>query len=239
MRRAVVLAALGGVAALLLPAGNPSPAAQEPNGRILYEARCASCHGLRGEGGADAPPLLGRGAATVDFVLSTGRMPLADPTRRMARRRPAFSRAEIDAIVRYVEEIAPGGPPIPRVDTAAGDLALGRTIYADNCLACHGAGLQGSSVGGGAVAPSLSRATPREIGEAVRIGPGVMPPFGPDVIDDHGLDSLVRYIDFERRARQPGGLGIGRVGPVAEGFIAWFAGLGFLLVVLRLAGKRA
>jgi ubiquinol-cytochrome c reductase cytochrome c subunit len=165
-------------------------------------------------------------------------MPLADPAQRMARHPPAFTRAEIDDIVGYVEEIAPGGPAIPPVDAAAGDVAFGRTIYADNCLACHGAGLQGSSVGGGAVAPSLSRASPREIAEAVRIGPGVMPPFGPDVIDAHALDSLVRYIEFERRARQPGGLGIGRVGPVAEGFIAWFVGLGILLVVLRLGGKR-
>jgi ubiquinol-cytochrome c reductase cytochrome c subunit len=106
----------------------------------------------------------------------------------------------------------------------------GRALYAANCLACHGAGAQGASVGGGSTAPALDVATPVQIAEAVRIGPGVMPVFGPKVLDEPDLNSLIRYVEFLRGARDPGGLDLGYAGPVAEGFVAWLVGMGCLLL---------
>ena len=63
------------------------------------------------------------GPAAVDFMLSTGRMPLANPGDQPVRDEPKFTPAQTAAIVAYVETIAPGGEPIPTVDPAAGDLA--------------------------------------------------------------------------------------------------------------------
>ena len=116
-------------------------------------------------------------------MLRTGRMPLANPADQSERSEPSFTPEQIDALVAYVTSIAPGGEPIPAVDVSAGNLALGAQVFLNNCAGCHGAGASGDSVGGGQIAPSLYEAEPVEIGEAVRFGPGLMPNFGPETID--------------------------------------------------------
>ena len=51
-------------------------------------------------------------------MLSTGRMPLANPGDQPQRAEPKFAPPQIASIVAYLERIAPGGTPIPRVDPA-------------------------------------------------------------------------------------------------------------------------
>lgn len=225
--------------AALAPAA-PSPGGrQRPeavSGEALYMAHCASCHGVRGSGTDQAPALIGVGAAAVDFMLSTGRMPMADPRQPMLRQSPRFSRAEIAALIAYVASVAPGGPPIPTVHPDRGDLARGRRLFAENCAPCHGANGQGAAVAQGEVAPSLHEATPTQIAEAVRTGPGPMPKFGERVIDAGDVDALVRYVLFLRHAPDRGGLSLGHEGPVIEGFAAWLLGLGLLIAAVRLIG---
>jgi ubiquinol-cytochrome c reductase cytochrome c subunit len=178
------------------------------------------------------------GPAAVDFMLATGRMPLSDPDQQPTRQPPQYSPEEIEALVAYVVSLGLGGESIPFVSPEAGDLSLGRDLYSANCLACHGAGGQGATVGAGQIAPSLRRATPVQIAEAVRVGPGPMPPFTDELVDQHELDSLVRYVMDLRTQPNPGGLDLGRVGPVVEGFVGWVVGLGLLLLVIRLTGTR-
>ena len=48
---------------------------QVEEGRKLFLANCASCHGTNGEGAIGGPSLIGVGAASVDFQVGTGRMP--------------------------------------------------------------------------------------------------------------------------------------------------------------------
>ena len=215
--------------------GQESPAEE---GARLFAVGCASCHGPQGEGTANAPSLVGVGPAAVDFMLSTGRMPLSDPDQQPTRQAPRYSVEEIEALVEHVASLGPGGVTIPFVSPDAGDLSRGREIYSFNCLACHGAGAQGATVGAGQIAPSLHRATPLQVAEAVRVGPGPMPPFSEELIDQDDLDSLVRYVMDLRTASNPGGLDLGRVGPVVEGFVGWVVGLGLLLLVIRLTGTR-
>lgn len=233
----VAAAALLGLGPALAVA-RPWASAQEDvrRGAELYAVGCASCHGPAGEGTPDGPPLLGVGAASVDFQLSTGRMPLADPDRQAVRRPPAYSPEEIGDLVAFVTSLAPGrGPGIPVVDPEAGDLSLGRQLYGANCAACHGPGGQGASVGGGQVAPDVHQATAVEVAEAVIVGPGAMPPFR---LDGPELDALVRYVLSLREVDDPGGAGLGHVGPVAEGLVAWLVGMGLLVVAIRLTGTR-
>ncbi|MGH2725160.1 MAG: cytochrome bc1 complex diheme cytochrome c subunit [Actinomycetota bacterium] len=237
------VAAAGVATVLLVAAGWASrPAVGQEDiveeGRDLFVANCASCHGPGAGGTSQGPPLLGVGAASVDFMLSTGRMPLADPAAQPVRGPVAFTPGEIGAIVGYVTSLAPGGPAVPEVEPGAGDLARGRAVYAANCLACHGAGAQGASVGGGAVAPPLDAATPTELAEAARIGPGAMPRFGPETIDREDLDSVVRYVLALREGQNPGGIGLGHVGPVVEGFVGVVLGLGLLVLAIRFTGTR-
>jgi ubiquinol-cytochrome c reductase cytochrome c subunit len=226
-------------------AGASSSRAGDPErGRVLFEQSCMSCHGDAGQGTVNGPAVVGVGAAGVDFMLSTGRMPLAAEVPQVERRDPAFGDEDIAALVAYVTSLGPGGPEIPDVDPSRGGLARGMEVFTDNCMACHGTAGQGASVGGGQIAPSVHEATPVQVGEAVRFGPGVMPRFGEEVVSQEDLDSLVRYIGFlgGREPADPGpsigGLDLGGVGPVVEGLVAWLVGLGLLVLFIRWAGTR-
>ncbi|HWC13153.1 MAG TPA: c-type cytochrome [Actinomycetota bacterium] len=204
-------------------------------GRDLFVARCASCHGAEGKGTAEGPPLLGVGAAMVDFQLRTGRMPLTDPGVQPQRKPRVFTDDEIEAVVAYVTSLEPGGPPIPTVDPPAGDLALGQSLFVANCAPCHGATATGGAVGRGALAPSLSLAAPIEIAEAMVVGPGEMPVFD---FSAHERDSIVRFIDYLEDRPDRGGADIGGVGPVPEGFVAWGIGMGACFAIALLVGTR-
>lgn len=217
------------------PSVPPSAAPAMPGAR-LYAEHCASCHGVAGEGTADGISLRGIGPAAVDFVLSTGRMPLAYPQQPMVRRPVRWSRREIDEFVAFVASFGSGGPGVPAIDPAAGDLARGARIFYENCAPCHGGAAQGAAVGEGADAPSLYQSSPLDIAEAVRIGPNPMPRFDAGIISEPDLNSLVRYVLFLRHPPDPGGLSLGHVGPVAEGFVAWIVGFVALVVVIRLIG---
>ena len=213
-----------------------SSSGEMQRGADLYALHCASCHGVRAEGTTDGVALFGAGAAAVDFVLSTGRMPLANPSQPMVRHPSPWTRRDVDAIVAFVTSVAPGGPRIPVVHPEAGDLARGQQVFFANCAPCHGGAAQGAAVGEGADAPALYEATPLEIAEAVRIGPDPMPRFDEGVIDQRDLDSVVRYVVSLRPPPDPGGWSLGHLGPVAEGFVAWAVGFAGLLVVIRLIG---
>jgi ubiquinol-cytochrome c reductase cytochrome c subunit len=212
--------------------------AQVAEGGRLFDESCASCHGPTGKGTSLGPPLLRAGPAVVDFMLSTGRMPLANPQAQPQRQRPVFSAEQIRAIVAFVDSFSQGGTPIPAIDISAGSLSLGQQGYEANCAACHGSAGTGDSIGGNQIAPALDRATALQTAEAVRVGPGPMPRFGSTTIDQRTLDSIVRYVLYLREVPNRGGLGLTRVGPVAEGFVGVVIGLGLLVLVIRYTGTR-
>jgi ubiquinol-cytochrome c reductase cytochrome c subunit len=233
----------GPLAAEELPAGQ-SVAAVGPGGqvsgpgKVIYDSSCAACHGMQGEGTQFGPPLTDSGAAAVDFMLRTGRMPLSAPGQPVTRGRPAFSDSEIQALVAYVASFG-NGPPIPGVQVnESADLAAGRAAYIANCAACHGAGGSGDAVGGGFVAPPVLDTPPTQVGEAIRIGPGVMPVFDARQISDADLSSIAAYLAFLRERSSPGGLSVGGVGPVAEGYVAWLVYLTAFLLVARWIERR-
>lgn len=217
---------------------NASAASEEQiqRGRELFQEGCSSCHGLDARGiEGTAPDLHGAGAASAHFYLSTGRMPLDKPGDEPVRAQPRYPDDEIDAIVAYIGSL--GGPPVPDVDPERGDIAEGFAAFAEHCAGCHQAVAKGGVVTG-AFAPDLSEATPTQVAEAVRIGPYLMPRFGRKQVDDQTLDSIVRYVELTKDPDDRGGWGIGNLGPVPEGMVAWLLALAALLVVARLIGER-
>jgi ubiquinol-cytochrome c reductase cytochrome c subunit len=219
------------LAALVLA---PSAAA---DGRQLYLEGCASCHGLDARGiEGRGPDLHGAGGAAADFYLSTGRMPLAEPTDQPLRSDPAYPRGEIDQLVAYIGSL--GGPPVPDVHPEQGSVRHGLELFSENCAGCHhmtGAGGIVTNV----VAPSIWHATPTQVAEAIRVGPYVMPHFGPRQIDDAELNSLVSYVELTKNPDDRGGWALGHVGPVPEGMVAWLLAGAALVLVARLIGNRA
>ncbi len=217
---------------------------QAQAGKELFGLRCASCHGINLGGSQYAPSLHGVGAANVDWWVSTGRMPASSGlTIEKRQQRSIFTRAEIDSLVAYITSVAPGGPPIPPVHPST-DTALGRSLFATNCQACHGAFGQGATVGYGYQAASLLQKsiTDREIVEAVRIGPAPMPVFDASQIDQRKLDALVHYLSIVR-TRAPdkinyGGASMDYGGPASEGFAAWALGMLSLYFLIRYIGTN-
>lgn len=207
------------------------------SGESLFNLNCVSCHGTGGVGTQDGPTLIGVGEAAADFQLQTGRMPLADPQGQAPSKPPAFTEDQIEALVAYVGSLGEG-PPIPDIDPADGNLAEGGELFRANCAACHGAAAVGGALSYGRYAPSLHDVPEVQIAEAVRVGPGQMPVFDQDVFDEHQLNSIVRYVVYLQDPADPGGFSLGRVGPVAEGYVAWVVGIGAVLVFIRWITRR-
>jgi ubiquinol-cytochrome c reductase cytochrome c subunit len=250
-RRVVVASLVGLLAAGLLAIGlHTAGATARPTGQgeedpeaverglQLYLVGCASCHGLNGAGTSQGPDLRGAGAAAADFQLSTGRMPNTSPDRQSVTKRSPYTRAEIDDLVAYVASLGPG-PPIPDVVTPPGDLQEGAQLYLDNCAACHSAAGNGGALSVGRDAPTVHGATPVEVGEAIRTGPGNMPIFGPGTFTRQQVNSIVRYVEYLKEPEDPGGFSLGLVGPITEGLVAILIGLGALMLITRWIEPRA
>ncbi len=251
-----VLTALGAIALggcaytsnLTSPYRSQEPVADGPErGRVLYLRDCAWCHATDGSGTGRGPDLISgtNGAAMTDFMLSTGRMPINDPSEPTRLSPPSYNPAEIEDLVAYVSALGGEGPPVPVVDSEAGDLALGLELYQENCAACHSTTGVGGALAAGPdpfdetlIAPSLIRSTAVQIAEAMKVGPGTMPVFGGETLSDMEVNSIVRYLGHLQRPDDRGGLPLGHVGPVTEGAIGWLVGVGAALLIVRLIGTR-
>jgi ubiquinol-cytochrome c reductase cytochrome c subunit len=234
-RRAAALIALVAAAAAIGAAAAPARDDPIAKGRALFAESCASCHGddARGIPGT-APDLHGVGALAADFYLRTGRMPLQSPDEQPHRAPSPFSDTEIRALVAFVGSF--GGPGIPAVHPERGDVAEGLQIFGERCMGCHQVLGKGGIVTGAQV-PALDDASALDVAEAVQAGPYVMPKFGGQ-LDAHEVDSLARYVAYAKHPDDEGGWGIGHIGPIPEGMVAWFLGAFVLLLAARVLGKR-
>jgi ubiquinol-cytochrome c reductase cytochrome c subunit len=218
--------------------GGSRVAAPAPLGQALFEQACASCHGADAIGTSAGPTLIGVGAAAVDWWISTGRMPLAAPVTQAPRKPSTFTPAQRAAIVEYVTSLGPGGPAIPTVDLTHASLQNGGELFRTNCAACHGAAGIGGALARGAYAPSLHRATPLQVAEAIRIGPDNMPVFDQRTLGDSQVNDIVAYVLYLRHPQDRGGAGLGHIGPVAEGFVGLLFGVAGLMLVVYWVGDR-
>ena len=205
----------------------------------LYQRDCAVCHGSDAAGTDKAPSLQGVGAASVHFMVSTGRMPLNRPGETVERGTPRYDAATIDALVDHVRRLAPGGPEVPQVDLAGADAARGGELYRLICAACH------QSVGAGGVLPSgrvpqLGEVTAVQVVEAMRTGPIAMPVFGEAALSDEEAADVAAYVTgVIGEPVDRGGLALWHLGPVPEGAVAIVGALGALaLVSLWIEGRR-
>lgn len=228
-----------------------------PEGQALYDVHCATCHAVSGLGARGAPSLQFAGGAVVDFYISTGRMPLADKAdihgtpsnpvdadmalgTQAYHTLPLFDARQAAAIDAYVTSRAARSIPIPVVTLDPTKLQRGRLLYEDNCEACHGAGAQGATAGYQWTALPLNQATLTQIGEAIRIGPGVMPSFTPRQLSDSDVDAVATYVRYLMANPQTyGGAVMDYLGPISEGAVSAFIGVGFLFWVIYFTGTKA
>jgi ubiquinol-cytochrome c reductase cytochrome c subunit len=228
----------GGGASAAAPAQDSTAVAQ---GHSLFEDSCSSCHGLDAQGTAEAPSLIGAGAAAVDFQMSTGRMPAKELGAENDRKPTTFSQQQIYDIAGYIASLG-GGPAIPpasAVSTSGANTALGEELFSANCSQCHGFAGAGGALTYGKTAPSLNASTPTQIYEAMQTGPEAMPVFGDGTITPAEKKDIIAYVTQTRAEANPGGFSLGRTGTTTEGLLGWLGGLGFLvLIAMWLTAKR-
>jgi ubiquinol-cytochrome c reductase cytochrome c subunit len=216
-------------------------AAAAANGQQLYGRYCLKCHGPMGAGQSKpsptiGPSLRGVGALSADFYLRTGYMPLKQNGMQPRRSRLLLSEAQIEALIAYVASLGKG-PAIPTPQPERGNLSQGQELFAERCAGCHQIVARGGYLTH-AVPPPLGDATARQIAEAVRIGPFVMPQFSAKQITNAQLNSLVAYVQWTKHPDNSGGWSLGRIGPVPEGLVTWFLAAAVLIVVCMLIGRR-
>ena len=202
-------------------------------GKDLFQANCSSCHGLEAQGTSQAPSLVGTGAASVYFQMSTGRMPAKEVGAENERGPVKFSEQQIEDIAGYVASLG-GGPEIPtaeQVDPNKGDPGVGEELFSANCAQCHGFAGAGGALTYGKDAPSLTASTPTQIYTAMLTGPEAMPVFSDGALPPQAKRDIIAYITETRVEPNPGGFSLGRTGPVTEGLVIFLGGLGFLVLI--------
>jgi ubiquinol-cytochrome c reductase cytochrome c subunit len=217
-------------------------------GKLLFDQTCSSCHGSRANGVSPSgtatigPNLQGVGAATVDFWITTGRMPAADIKAIEAERKPPrLTDKQALQVAAYINSLDPSVPAVPTPHLKGADLADGADLFQLNCAACHTITGAGDALAFGTNAPSLQdkEITPQQVAEALRIGPANMPRFSGN-LSDNQLRDVVDYVTQKvQHPDNPGGAGLGGVGPVAEGFIALLLGVGGLALICFWIGERS
>jgi ubiquinol-cytochrome c reductase cytochrome c subunit len=207
---------------------------QIEEGRQIFLKGCSSCHGINAEGAQIAPSLIGVGAASVDFQVGTGRMPMADMSTQAMRKDPIYNAEETAALAAYVASLAPG-PAIPGESELNferdGSTAEGGELFRNNCAMCHNFAGQGGALTQGKYAPTLMGVEPKHIYEAMVTGPQSMPVFSDKTITPEEKLSIIKWIKAAENEPNLGGASLGRVGPVTEGLLGWVLGLGMLIGV--------
>ena len=187
------------------------------------------------EGKIIGPPLVGVGAAAVDFQVGTGRMPMAQPGAQAPRKPPVYTEDEIAALAAYVASLGPG-PAIPdEADYSIEGLSdeereeaivRGGQIFLTNCTACHNFEGSGGAMPRGGYAPRIRGVEPKYIYEAMLTGPQEMPTFSNGNLSPEEKRDVIAYLDVAGGPPDYGGFGLGGLGPVSEGLCAWVLGIG-------------
>ncbi|MCW4603036.1 c-type cytochrome [Janibacter hoylei] len=213
------------------------------NGKKLFVANCATCHGANGLGIDQAgPSLAGVGAASVDFQMGTGRMPMTEPgVQANDDLQVKFTDEEISDIAAYVATLGPG-PSVPDeeyTDGSKGDPGKGGQIFRVNCAMCHNSAGAGGALTRGKDAPSVQGVSGKHIYEAMETGPQSMPVFNDANLSPESKRDVIAYLEAQQEAGNPGGNPLGSLGPVPEGLFIWTIGLGLLVGFAVWLGQKS
>lgn len=203
------------------------------NGEKLFQANCSTCHGPGAQGAEAGPSLIGVGAASVDFQVGTGRMPMEATAPQAPQKDVKFSEQDVADLSAYVASLGPG-PAIPAeeyLEVVDEDerLAEGNELFRTNCAMCHNVVGAGGALTRGKYAPALDGVSEKHIYEAMVTGPQSMPVFNDANISPEEKQSIISYLKYVEEQPSPGGLSLGSLGPVSEGLFAW---LGLLIIVI-------
>ena len=202
-------------------------------GKQLYDTSCITCHGANLQGVQDrGPSLIGVGEAAVYFQVSSGRMPASRNEAQVERKPVKFDAEQTDAIGAYVQANG-GGPTVIRDENGevaqsslrGGDIGRGSELFRLNCASCHNFTGRGGALSSGKYAPVLDPANEQQIYTAMVTGPQNMPKFSDRQLTLEEKKDIIAYIKSSGETKQPGGYGLGGIGPASEGLAMWVIGI--------------
>ncbi|HEX5118907.1 MAG TPA: cytochrome c [Pseudonocardiaceae bacterium] len=244
----VALVGAGALYSVLVPSPQTAQATDQSGsqlvaqGQQIFEDTCITCHGANLQGEKDrGPSLIGVGSAAVYFQVSTGRMPLDAQSAEAEQKPTRFTPQQIDALGAYIQAHG-GGPQAPAAgaNLADGNPAQGGQLFRLNCASCHNFTGQGGALSSGKSAPSLQDASPSVLYTAMLSGPQNMPKFSDRQLTPQEKQDIIAYVtSVQHGQNDPGGNGLGGLGPISEGFIAWVVGIAALIGVTLWIGAKA
>ena len=200
------------------------------DGKKLFQANCATCHGMNLEGTGDGPSLYGVGELSVEFQMATGRMPLQAQGPQAPQKPVQFTQDQIEAIASWVQSVAPGpGYPSETVLDGEGDVANGAELFRINCAMCHNVAAAGGALTEGKWAPALTNTSPLHIYAAMVTGPQNMPVFNDLTLTTEEKRDIISALMYMQESEPVGGFTLGSLGPVSEGLFIWIFGIGSLI----------
>lgn len=218
LRKLLPLVIIASVLLFSLVSGYSAPL----RGEDVFMNRCASCHGINGEGSNLAPSLRGVSNLMVDFQISTGRMPAtSDFNGQIVAVKGALTDKEREAVSEYVKRrFGDGNEAHPAQYMPDKKLiSEGGELFRRNCASCHNFAAKGGALSDGRFAVPIN-ASPKQIYEAMMVGPGEMPIF--NTLSESERRAVISYIHYVlQKNENQGGISLGRFGPVGEGAIAW------------------
>jgi ubiquinol-cytochrome c reductase cytochrome c subunit len=251
VRMLAALALAGGVYTAFAPGAfaedngqQLSSTAQE--GKQLFDNSCITCHGRDAQGvPGRGPSLIGAGSASVDFQVSTGRMPMTRQESQAEEKKPQFNQDQTKQLAQYIQELG-GGPQLPSgpltedLSNNPDALSKGGQLFRVNCTSCHGYTGAGGALSSGKWAPALHNASAETIYAAMLTGPQSMPVFGDNQLTPDQKREIITYITTQlQQDKDPGGIfNLGGYGPVTEGMAIFGVGIVILVfTALWIAGK--
>lgn len=223
----------GASAAIAASSDNPvASTLTVEDGKKLFQANCATCHGLDLQGSESGPSLYGVGELSVEFQVSTGRMPLQAQAPQAPQKPVQFTEDQIQAMAAYVQSMAPGPTfPSEEIIDGEGDVARGAELFRINCAMCHNVAAAGGALTEGKYAPSLANTSALHMYAAMVTGPQNMPVFNDLTLSPEDKRDIISSLLYLQQNESPGGMSLGSLGPVSEGLFIWIFGIGSLIAI--------
>ena len=202
------------------------------DGKRLFQANCATCHGMDLQGTEAGPSLYGVGALSVEFQVSTGRMPLQRQDVQAPQKPVQFTEEQILAMAEFVQSVAPG-PDFPDAHLldGEGDVSRGAELFRINCAMCHNVAAAGGALTEGKYAPDIMDTSGLHIYAAMVTGPQNMPVFNDMNLTEEDKRDIISALLYQQQMQAPGGFTLGSLGPVSEGLFVWIFGIGALVAI--------
>jgi ubiquinol-cytochrome c reductase cytochrome c subunit len=119
------------------------------------------------------------------------------------------------------------------------DIARGSELFRLNCASCHNFTGKGGALSSGKFAPPLEPASEQQIYDAMVTGPQSMPKFSDRQLTPEEKRDIIAYVKNATEERDPGGYGLGGLGPATEGLAIWVVGITLVVGAAMWIGSRS